>query len=592
MQLYVSVITILLFTGFIINLGLALYSYLKGFLKGQKFFSISMVSAALFGFAATIESAVLTIDAKIVWSKIEYIGVVLATVFLFHFIIKQFNTKTFKNQKNIKWIYVVPIINLILVFTNEYHKLTWLDFSWSKDGNNILTYHHGFNYYLTACYSLSLLLSSVIILLKNIKHYPIVLRRQFLILAIGLVIPIVFTVLQILRLSPIDGLDLTSMSLPFLGTIFLIGIYRYGLFKMLPSVTTQIPSIIQDGLIVVDKNNEIVYYNKSATRLFGMEEGEFSYDKVKQINWLFHLTQLGDKKVKDNEIIIDHDPERWIEISVNAIKEEGQDFKGNLILLHDITKRKHLEHQTHSLLDELNISHEQIKDAINQKDKIISIIAHDLRTTFHQVINLSGIILEVYDELSNEQLKEYLTDLLKSSQQGYEILEELLTWAKSQKGTSSNYSDVIVARSIENVISSMALTIQAKNLSVSIEGDTDMVIVNDQNILNLIVRNLLINAVKFSYTGGEIKVRLESTGNNKFIRVIDSGIGIPKEDLPKIFNSKLRFSRTGTNGETGTGLGLLLCKEMVERNHGVIEVDSEEGKGSVFTIKFNSKVLV
>lgn len=585
MQFEISVITILLFIGFLLNSHQALYSYLKGYLKGQKFFTLAMVSAAIFGLSAMIESGVVTMAQKIFWSKMEYVGVLFSTVLLFHFLFIQFPVAAFK--KSINWIYLLPTLILFCVWTNDYHYLTWRDFSWSPDGNNILTYHHGPVYYIAAGYGILTMLASIYLVLKNINKYPQVLRRQFITMAVGVSIPLLFTIIQVLGMTPLDGLDLTSMSLPFLGIIFLIGIFRFGLFKMLPSVSTQIPNIMQDGLVVVDNNNEIVYFNRAATNLFGMEEGEFSYDKVKQINWLYQLTQLGDKKVKETEFIIGHDPERWIEITVNAIKEEGQDFKGNLILLHDITKRKRLEHQTHNLLDELNISHEQIKDAIGQKDKIISIIGHDLRTTFHQVINLSGIILEVYDDLSPDQVKEYLNDLLKASQQGFEILEELLSWAKSQKGSAQKYEDIAVARSVEQVIASMALTLQSKNLTVNIEGNTEMVIKNDQNILNLVLRNLLINAVKFSHKGSEVKVRLESENGYNAIKVIDHGIGIAKDDLQKIFNSRLRFSRTGTDGETGTGLGLLLCKEMVERNHGTIEVDSEEGKGSTFTIKFN-----
>jgi len=419
-----------------------------------------------------------------------------------------------------------------------------------------------------------------------LPKFPDTIKNQIRIVIAGCLAPFIMTLLYLADISPVEGLDLTTMSLSVLGIIFLIGIFRFGMFNIIPSVSRQITNVIHDGLMVLDENGDVVFYNSSAAELFGMKQTEFAYQKINDIPWLSEVISSRGEGFKETQVMINHDPEKWLEISTKEIMDEDNKFRGYLIMLHDVTKRKWLEHQTRDLLDELHISHDRMADANSQKDRLMSIIAHDLRTTFHQVINLTGIIHEMLEELTEEQLKEYLTDLRKASEHGYSILEDLLTWAKSQKAHSPANEHIKVVSSIEQIISSMALSLQGKDLEVKIEGDNNMTIVTDGNVLSMVVRNLLANAIKFSNKSSIIHVNCVRGEAYDIISITDSGIGIPEADLPKLFNTKIKYTRAGTNGESGSGLGLLLCKEMIERNNGSIEVASKEGVGSTFTIKF------
>lgn len=586
MELKVTVVTVILVLSFLISAGITLYSQIRRYLKGHIYFTLGMAFASIYGFAACVESAAVTIPDKVLWSKIEYIGVSFATVFLLHFVINLVQSETGWLRKLMKYLYIFSFANLVMVWTNDWHHLYWTNFEWNTTADNILIYHHGTAYLIFAVYSLTLIMLSIIVLAKALPNFPGIVRKQIIMLIAGCLAPFFFTLLYLIDLSPVEGLDLTTMSLPVLGAIFLVGIFRFGLFKQIPSVSSQITNIIPDGIVVLDENNEIVFFNTPAAKILGLTETEFSYQKIKDINWIYDFISSHEKTLKESEVMINSDPERWLEVSSCEIRNEADQFKGNLILMHDMTKRKRLEHQTRNILDELSISHDRMKETNSQKDRIISIIAHDLRTTFHQVINLTSIINEILDDLPKEQLKEYLGDLLKASEQGYSILEELLQWARSQKESNIKYEKIRVNKSVLQIIESMQLSLQNKQLSVVLEGNENLEIINDNNVLNLVLRNLLINAIKFSNNNSQITVKLEDAEEYDTISVTDHGIGIPEADMPKLFNSKLKYTRTGTNGESGSGFGLLLCKEMIERNHGTIEVSSKEGQGSTFTIKF------
>lgn len=587
MELNINIVTIILFISFLISGGITIYSQAKGYLKGQIFFTLMMGGATIYAFGAMVESAAMDIESKVFWSKAEYVGVVFPTLFLLQFVINLINKKTSGLYKYFKLLYFIPVVTLALVWTNDYHHLVWKSFEWNSSVNNVLIYNHGIAYYIFAVYSLLLIALSLYLLAAALPTFPAMIKKQIRTLIIGCSAPFVFTILYVAHINPVQGLDLTAMSLPVMGSIFLIGIFRFGLFKILPSVSNQITNIIPDGLVVVDENSDIVFFNSAAAAILELKEKEFSYQKIKDIQRIYDITSDG----KETEVMIHSDPEKWLEVSTSEIRNEADQFKGSLIVMHDMTKRKRLEQQTRNLLDELSISHDQEKEANSQKDRIIGIIAHDLRTTFHQAINLSEIIIDMLEDLTHEQLKEYLADLHKVSEQGYGILEELLIWAKSRKDNISGYDKIVVSKSVEQIIDSMQLSLQNKHLSVKIEGNRDLEIKNDNNVLNLVLRNLLINAIKFSNKNSVITVKLEDGEAFNMISVIDNGIGIPEDDLPKLFNSKTKYTRTGTDGESGSGFGLLLCKEMIERNHGTIEVQSIEGSGSTFSIKFYNNTV-
>lgn len=587
MELQVTTITTILFIGFLISVGIALYSNATGYVKGQGYFTLMMLMASVYTFFGMVESAALDIESKILWSKLEYFGVAFSALFLLSFVINFINSPRVSIIKYAWPYYIIPVVSLILTLTNEYHHLIWTGFEWSNDGENILTYHHGVAFYVLSIYSIILIILSICVLIKALPRFPVIIQKQTWVLIAGCCAPLVMTIMYITDITPVNGLDLTAMSLPITGSVFLVGIFKFGMFKIIPSVSSQITSVIQDGLLVIDENEKVLFYNATASKLFGLDAKSFSYMDIKGVSWLHEFKSIIDDGLKETELMIRSDPEKWLHVNIDQIKDDDSKLKGNLLLFHDITKRKRLEQQSRNLLEELHISNQEMKEANSQKDRIVSIIAHDLRTPFHQITNLSSLIQDLMSDLSKEQINEYLTDIHSASEQGASILEELLTWAKSQQThVTSKVDSFKPVESARLIIDSMSFSLKSKDISVHIEGDQDLSISTDTNVFNFVIRNLMANAIKFSNQGDTINLKIEAGGSYIIVHVIDHGIGIPEADRSKLFNSKVKYSRTGTKGESGSGLGLLLCKEMIERNNGQIEVTSIEGKGSTFSVKF------
>jgi signal transduction histidine kinase len=219
------------------------------------------------------------------------------------------------------------------------------------------------------------------------------------------------------------------------------------------------------------------------------------------------------------------------------------------------------------------------------KDKFFSIIAHDLRNPFNAIIGLTDILLLNLDDLDVNKLQKTLENIKGSSQQAHELLENLLLWARSQTGSISFRPEPLDLK-VQAVESIELVTVQAarKNISIIADFKTGGLISGDVNMMNTILRNLLTNAVKFTPRNGEVRVGISQNNGFCILSIIDNGIGIPADKLKNLFSIDTAHKTKGTDQEPGTGLGLILCKEFVEKHGGRLEVESEVGKGSVFRV--------
>lgn len=228
-------------------------------------------------------------------------------------------------------------------------------------------------------------------------------------------------------------------------------------------------------------------------------------------------------------------------------------------------------------------SHKQLEELNATKDKLFSIIGHDLKNPFGTLINFSEMLIEDYLDLTDEEKITYLKMINEASQTGHEILDNLLQWSKTQSGKLEFAPQTIDLSDI--VDANIALLVSGANnkgveISSTVNGGTT--VFADKLMLKTVIRNLLGNAIKFSNKDGSIKISSVVSGNFIEVCISDNGIGMNADTIKKLFNPSVFHSTAGTANEQGTGLGLLLCKEFVERNGGRIWVESEAGKGSDF----------
>ena len=250
----------------------------------------------------------------------------------------------------------------------------------------------------------------------------------------------------------------------------------------------------------------------------------------------------------------------------------------------DVTLTKKLENEKTVALELLRKSEDNLLRINAEKDKFFSIIAHDLRGPFNGFLGLTEIMAEELSSLTMEEIQEMSVDMRNSANNLFRLLENLLHWARMQQGLIPFNKELltllpIVAESVEMLKG----TGNKKGIEIVIDVPDQLEILADSNMIQTVIRNLVSNAVKFTPKGGKINI-LAKTNSDKSIEVsvMDTGIGMSQVMVDNLFRLDVKTNRVGTEGEPSSGLGLLLCKEFVEKHGGKLLVKSEIGKGSAF----------
>lgn len=220
------------------------------------------------------------------------------------------------------------------------------------------------------------------------------------------------------------------------------------------------------------------------------------------------------------------------------------------------------------------------------KDKFFSLIAHDLKSPFQGLIGYSELLSSDYDALSDKDRKEFINNIAELSKNAYKLLDNLLTWSRMQQGKMKfNPKNISLPSELYPTFSLLKQTALNKKIELDICIDDSTIVYADVEMLSIIIRNLVSNSIKFTHPGGKISISAIKLENKLQLSVHDTGVGIKKENLGKIFDLNSNESTIGTANETGTGLGLILCKEMLEKHGGTISVESEPGSGSTFSFE-------
>jgi signal transduction histidine kinase len=264
---------------------------------------------------------------------------------------------------------------------------------------------------------------------------------------------------------------------------------------------------------------------------------------------------------------------------ISTRKSRFVDTKGNKFLvgvIRDITNSKKAELA-------LKASECQLKELNATKDKLFSIIGHDLKSPFQNILGLSELMNKSIDTSNKVDSQEYLNLITSTTKNTLTLLENLLNWAKSQTGQVYYKSEKInLSKLIEEALSQSNPIAKSKGISLNQHLSCEIDFFSDEKILVTILRNLLSNAIKFTKPGGEITVSVLSNDNSVEFSIADNGIGINEEMCEHLFTISSNMSTRGTANERGSGFGLILCKEFVEKLGGNIWVESVERKGSNF----------
>ena len=224
------------------------------------------------------------------------------------------------------------------------------------------------------------------------------------------------------------------------------------------------------------------------------------------------------------------------------------------------------------------------------KDRFFSIIAHDLKSPFNGLLGLSDLLVNSYFDLTEEEIKSYIFDIYTTSKSVYGLIENLLQWSRIQTGRMNyNPREIDLCKLIDSVYSTLINSANLKIVKLLTDCPDNVSVLGDEDMLRSLFQNLVANSIKFTHRGGSITIRCEDEGDSYKISVIDTGIGIKEENLKKLFKIDKSFTSNGTDNEKGTGLGLLICYNIVKKHGSELKVDSKLGEGTTFSFSLKKK---
>lgn len=404
----------------------------------------------------------------------------------------------------------------------------------------------------------------------------------------------------------------------------------------------RLASNINDVVITLDLDRKITYVSPSVFKTFGFTVKEYMdkplssyflekhYQKIERS----FVELLDERNGKNRFIEVEHlkadGSKIWISLNISLLYDEDNELIGFIATARDIHSRKIAEerllelnanlesiiqertrelNETLKRLEESNYelkilnenlsneskklvelneklmdSEQKLRYANETKDMFFSIIAHDLRNPFVSLINNAELLDRFYDKMGDVERKKAIHNLKIASKNTYQLLDNLLIWSRTQMGT---IEFAPYEFNLKNLLLEVKLLSQPqatnKNITVEIDIPDDFTIYADENMLGTVYRNLVTNAIKFTHRGGKVHLGIKpSKKSETCLFVKDTGIGIDEEHLPKLFNLDKKISRPGTEGELSTGLGLIICKEFINKHGGEIWAESEVGKGTTF----------
>jgi len=341
-----------------------------------------------------------------------------------------------------------------------------------------------------------------------------------------------------------------------------------------------------EGIGVVDENEIFTYANPAAASIFGLSIedmiGKSLHDFTTPEQFEIILQQTKKRKVgnvNNYELTITNalSEQRVLLVTASPYCDDCGIFVAAMAIFRDITDRKEAEHI-------LQKSEKELLELNFEKDRLISIIGHDLKNPLSAIAGFSDLLINSVHENNTEKIESHLLYINETSNSVISLLDNLIDWSKLQRKRITHYPVKFdLYRIVEKCITLFKAQMSRKKITLCNEIITDSQMFADSYMIEAIFRNLLSNAVKFTPKEGKITLSSYSNESYHYVSVANTGKGISSTELQKLFNADIIHSTTGTASEQGNGLGLVICKEFVEKNQGTIKVESEINKETVFT---------
>ena len=542
-----------------------------------------MLSNSVWSLGYGFELASKTLEHMKMLINVEYVGIVAVPFYWFLFCLDLAGKeKWLKKPGNQFLITAVPVVYILLVWTNNLHHLNYKKASIDYSGSfPMLKIVPGIAFYFFVCYFYTLLIVGNYFLVKKFRRSDRVYKKQNRVILTAAMLPWIANFSYLIGLRPIPNLDMTPFAFQVSTFLIFIAIYRFKLLDVLPVAREKVLELMGDGFMVLDHRNRIIDYNSAFKKYISV----YHPNKIigKDINELLQyqpelLDLLNQQESGKVELMV-HTANGVFDLEADVcfLNENKLNRNATIIKLQDLTNARQEALKSQRQAEELQ--------KLNQlKDRIFSIMAHDLRGP---LLNLAEVLKMTSDDtISAEEFKELSPTLTKDISYTTDLLENILHWSRSQlKGYGINQEIFDLKKLINSEVNYHLKAASVKKIEIVQQLTDDLVAYADLLMMQIVIRNLIINAIKFCHENCRINI-VASYINEEYIglQIQDNGVGIALENIQKIFNGE-NFSSRGTQNEKGTGIGLMVCWDFMERNEGSITIESELGKGTLFKLQ-------
>lgn len=507
-----------------------------------------------------------TLNQMLFWTDLEYLGISCAPSLWIIFVINFAGHEQWLTPRILFLLFVEPVFTLILVWTNNWHHLQYVAVWVDRSGPfPLLAFTVGIWYRIHTIYFYFMMAWGMYMIIARFRKADEFIKRQNSLILFGAFIPWMVNLAYLLGFRPFGHLDLTPFAFITSSLFIAIGLLGFKLFDIVPIARGKIVDALQEGILVLDTQNRVIDINPEMRKILPDTDHIIGTTVAQLFPDFTELNNTVDNQ-ENSRIEIKLTDGRIFSVTLTSLFERQTIYSGKIMLFRDITERKKSEEKLH----ELN----------KLKDRLFSIISHDLRTP---LLSLMDILSMANDGMvTDEEFRSFLPTLTKNIGYTSGLVENLLQWSKSQlEGTVVNAVHFDIKENVTYLINSFHQLADDKGISVNSNIHVPTMVYADMDMVQAVLRNLISNAIKFCSAGDKITIEADIKKNMATICIADTGVGIAAENVDKLFGNQ-NFTTRGTTNEQGTGLGLLLCKDFIEKNGGNIWVVSTQGQGSSF----------
>ncbi len=586
------------FVAALVSLGVVIMPLNRRRSPGAVTLAVILCGFGLWSLADGLQWASANLEAQLFWNRLRFVAVELSTVLYAVFAAQYLGQDLWVTPRNVLLIYVVPVLLLCSL---------WFDvppgaFIVSSQQVTVSTFvgldvQYGVLFWVHALYDYVFVFFGLFLLFRSFVRAPRFYRAQIAVTSIAALVPMLASVSYVTGVFPLPYFDPTPLTFAISGVAFVLGFYRFSLMDIVPAGRDLLIQNMDDALLIVDDNERVVDLNPSAGRIVGSGAAHIIGSAIADVlpEWQTLRAQIADAGTR-REIEFTRaakDRMRAYEVRVSPVNDKKGQLKGRMLLIRDITTRKVQE-------DELLQAKRAAEAASQAKGAFLATVSHELRTPLTSVIGFAKINKKRLDDVvapvvppdqakaqrALGQMHENFDIIIAEGERLTALINDVLDLSKIEAGKIVwNMQPLAMKDVVTQALNATAALFTQKNLQTQVELEEGLPEVNgDRDRLVQVVINLLSNAVKFTKQGA-VTCAVARDGEWIVTRVQDTGIGIAPQDLQKVFEEFVQVGDTLTDKPQGTGLGLPICKRIIEHHGGTIWVESKVGSGSTFAFK-------